>query len=305
MIGENPSVPADRREHRLGFIGSGRVALALGVAFQRAGWRVVAASSRDPGRRRRFVDQVPGSLATRGPGDVVERATVVFVTVPDDAVASVAASVRLSAGQAIVHTNGLLPASVLAPALIPGASAGAFHPLVAFSETEAAVAALRGATVAIEADAGLLAVLGDLARSVGARPIILEPGQRAAYHAAAVLAAGGMVALLDTIVAVARGAGMDEAAALAVYLPLIRRGPDNAERGGVASALTGPAVRGDAGTIEAHLGALESLRPDAAPGTAREVYVALMRRGIAMAVARGDLSAERAGDLLALLTRGA
>jgi predicted short-subunit dehydrogenase-like oxidoreductase (DUF2520 family) len=292
------------RDVRIGFIGAGRVGLALGIAFHRAGRRVTAASSRDPVRRRAFVEHVPGSLASVGPADVVDRADIVFVTVPDDAIAPVAASIRLSPGQAIVHTNGFLPASVLSPALVPGSAAGAFHPLVAFSDTEAAVAALVGATVAIEGDAEIEPVLDDLARSIGAVPVVFAPGARAAYHAAAVLAAGGVIAVLDAIVAAAAAAGLDEARALAVYLPLVRRGLDNAERTGVRPSLTGPAVRGDAGTLAAHLTALATLVDDTAHGTAAEVYGVLSRRGIAIAQTRGDLSAERAGDLLALLTAG-
>ena len=59
-------------------------------------------------------------------------------------------------GQAMIHTSGALDASVLAPAQAAGTQIGAFHPLVAFADTERAVAALHGATVAIEGDDQLL-----------------------------------------------------------------------------------------------------------------------------------------------------
>ena len=45
-------------------------------------------------------------------------------------------------------------------------------------------------------------------------PVRLAPGSKAAYHAAAVLAAGGVVALLDAIREVAAAVGLDEAGAL-------------------------------------------------------------------------------------------
>ena len=102
-------------------------------------------------------------------------------------------------GQAMVHTSGALGAEVLAPAMAAGTQIGAFHPLVAFADTERAVAALHGATVAIEGDDQLAALLADMAEAIGARPVRLAPGSKAAYHAAAVLAAGGFVALLDAI----------------------------------------------------------------------------------------------------------
>ena len=112
----------------------------------------------------------------------------------------------------------------------------------------------------------------------------LPPGGKPAYHAAAVLAAGGFVGLLDAIAEVARGAGLDEAGALAIYGPLIRGSLANAERLGVEAALTGPFVRGDEGTVRGHLGALARLAPGALP-----VYRALARRELAMAVHRGAL----------------
>ena len=102
-------------------------------------------------------------------------------------------------GQAMVHTSGALGADVLAPAQAAGTQVGAFHPLVAFADTERAVAALHGATVAIEGDDQLAALLAEMAEALGARPVRLAPGSKAAYHAAAVLAAGGFVALLDAI----------------------------------------------------------------------------------------------------------
>ena len=239
---------------RIGFVGAGRVGLALGVAFHRAGWPVTAVFSRDRERRERFARLVPDSIAAGTPQELLDSADLVMLTVPDDAVAEIAGSLRLYSGQAIVHTNGLLGSEVLWPALAAGAAAGSFHPLVAFADPEAA------------------------------------------YHAAAVLAAGGFVALLDTIVELGATFGLGEAAALDLYRPLLQRGLQNAGAIGVAAALTGPAVRGDAGTIAAHLEALHRDAPDSVG-----VYQALLRRQIAIARARGDLSVERAAALLALL----
>jgi predicted short-subunit dehydrogenase-like oxidoreductase (DUF2520 family) len=259
---------------------------------------VAAVASRDEGRRRRFVDAVAGARAVSHPDEMLDELDLAFLTVPDDAVASVAGSIRLYSGQAIVHTSGLLPSSVLTPALAAGAEAGSFHPLVAFAETEMAIDALRGATVAIEGDAGLLPLLADLAQAVGAQPVRVEADGKPAYHAAAVLAAGGFVALLDAIATLGRGAGLDESGSLAIYGPLIRQALAAAERLGVAGALTGPIVRGDAGTLAAHLDALERLAPEA-----MELYAAAARRELAMAVARGDLSPDRADVLSGLLAK--
>jgi predicted short-subunit dehydrogenase-like oxidoreductase (DUF2520 family) len=203
----------------------------------------------------------------------------------------------------MVHTSGALGAEVLAPATAAGTQIGGFHPLVAFADTERAVAALHGATVAIEGDDQLAALLADMAEAIGATPVRLAPGSKAAYHAAAVLAAGGFVALLDAIAVLGRVAGLDEAGSLAIYGPLIEGTLANARALGIQAALTGPMTRGDIGTLEAHLDTLRERAP-----SVLDLYVAAGVREVEMAEARGALAPEVATKmrdvLAAALRRG-
>jgi predicted short-subunit dehydrogenase-like oxidoreductase (DUF2520 family) len=285
------SYPGDRP--RIGIVGAGAVGTALGVAFARAGWPVAAVASRDEHRRERFVRLVGGApRAVARPEDLLDEAELVLLAVPDDAIAPVAARLRLYAGQAIVHTSGLLGREVLEPALAAGSAAGSFHPLVAFAETERAVAALHGATVAIEGDDRLLPLLAALAEGIGATPVRLAPGAKPAYHAAAVLAAGGFVALLDAIAELGRVAGLDETASLAVYGPLIEGTLANARALGIRAALTGPATRGDAGTLAAHLAVLAERAPAVLP-----LYASAAEREIDLAAARGAIDGPAARRL--------
>ncbi len=103
---------------------------------------------------------------------MLDEADLIFLTVPDDAIAGVAQSLQLYSGQALVHTSGALPASILAPAMAAGTNAASFHPLVAFADLDQALLDLRGATVALEGDQALLPLLADLAESIGARPVL-------------------------------------------------------------------------------------------------------------------------------------
>lgn len=276
----------------VGIVGAGAVGTALGLALSRAGWPVAAVASRDPGRRERFRALVPGARAFAEATALVEEVELVVVAVPDDAIPVVAGRLRLYGGQAIVHTSGLLEASALAPAMAAGTQVGSFHPLVAFADTERAVAALRGATIAIEGDDQLAALLARMAEAIGGVPVRLAPGSKAAYHTAAVLAAGGFVALLDAIAELGRVAGLDEAGSLAIYGPLVEQTLGNARALGIRAALTGPATRGDGGTLEAHL---ETLRAHA-PGVVG-LYVAAAQREIDLAEARGAVTPEGANRL--------
>jgi len=297
----HPHPPSDPSGHpRIGFIGAGRVGTALGVAFSRAGWPVAAISSRNVQRRDQFTARVPGATPFGRPAQLLDEVDLIFVTVPDDAIASVAAGLRLYADQGIVHTSGALPASVLAAAQGAGSTAASFHPLVAFADLDRAVAALDGATIALEGDERLLSILADLATDLGAQPVRLPPGSKSAYHAAAVLSAGGLIGLLDGIGEVARGAGLDEGDALAIYLPLMRQALDNAEVLGIQAALTGPLLRGDVSTVRDHLDALGRLAPDVV-----ELYRAVAHREIALAERRGELSEGRAAALRQLLSEPA
>jgi predicted short-subunit dehydrogenase-like oxidoreductase (DUF2520 family) len=276
----------------IGIVGAGAVGTALGVALQRAGWKVRAVASRDPARRERFTKLVDGSRAFAEATALMDEVELILVAVPDDAVASVAAGLHMYSGQAMVHTSGALDAAVLAPAMAAGTQIGSFHPLVAFADTERAVAALHGATVAIEGDDQLAGLLARMAEAIGAVPVRLAAGSKSAYHAAAVLAAGGFVALLDAIAELGRVAGLDEAGSLAIYGPLIEGTLDNARALGIRQALTGPITRGDRGTLEAHL---RTLRVHA-PGVL-DLYVAAAEREIDLAEGRGALTPEAAEDL--------
>jgi len=279
-----------------GIIGAGAVGTALGAALHRAGWPIVAVASRDDGRRARFRELVPTARAFAEAAPVLDEAELIVLAVPDDAIPVLAGELRLYSGQALVHTSGVLGAEVLEPARAAGTHVGGFHPLVAFADTERAIAALRGATVAIEGDDQLATLLAEMAETLGATAVRLAPGSKAAYHAAAVLSAGGFVALLDAIAELGAAAGLEEDGALAIYGRLIEQTLDNARALGIRAALTGPMVRGDVGTLERHLDALRRLAPDVLP-----LYRAAAEREIRLAESRGSLAPHAAESMRRLL----
>ena len=273
----------------IGIVGAGAVGTALGVALSRAGWPIHAVASRDATRRERFRSLVEVNRAFVDPEPLVEEVELIILAVPDDVIAPLARGLRMYGGQAMIHTSGALGAEVLSPAMAAGTQIGSFHPLVAFADTERAVASLRGATISIEADDQLAAMLASMAEALGATPVRLASGSKAAYHAAAVLAAGGFIALLDAIAELGKVAGLDEAGALAIYGPLIEGTLGNARELGIRAALTGPITRGDLGTLRAHLTALQAHAPDVL-----DLYVAAGRREIELARGRGALAPETA-----------
>jgi predicted short-subunit dehydrogenase-like oxidoreductase (DUF2520 family) len=105
------------------------------------------------------------------------------------------------------------------------------------------------------------------------------------YHAAAVFASNHLVATSGVAADLFAAAGLKDP--VRSMLLLQRATLDNVERLGPELALTGPAVRGDAGTIELNLAALAAAAPTAVP-----VYVAMARVSLDLATRAGRLPAD-------------
>jgi len=280
-------------------VGAGRVGTALGVLLVRAGHRVVAASGREatPARVRAHLPGVPVVVAA----EAARRGELVLVAVPDDAlphvVADVASAGGFRPGAWAAHVSGAIGLGVLAPAAAAGARVLAFHPLQTFADVEGAIERLPGCAVAVTADDAEAAALGErLAVDVGASPFRLDDAMRPLYHAAAVFASNHLVAAAAAAERLFGAAGVpDPAAAMA---PLQSATLDNVRRLGPNAALTGPAVRGDVGTIERNLAALAAHAPDLVPA-----YVAMAAVAADVAVAAGRLDGSVRAALDAALDR--
>jgi predicted short-subunit dehydrogenase-like oxidoreductase (DUF2520 family) len=235
---------------RLLVVGLGRLGGALATQLQREGWSVRVRTRSPSGRR------AAKSLRLREATDAETRAApLCFLTVPDGAVASVAAAVAplLGPSAALVHCAGALTLEVL-HAAAAGRPTGSFHPLVAVSSADTP---LSGHAVALATRSRWLAPeLIRVARTLGLLPLRIPETARAAYHAGAALAAGGLVALLEAAVTTWQAAGIERRAAERALLPLMRSALGGVETRGLQRGMTGPLVRGDADVVQAHLAAL-------------------------------------------------
>ncbi|HEY7066912.1 MAG TPA: DUF2520 domain-containing protein [Chloroflexota bacterium] len=279
---------------RIGIVGAGRAGGALGRALAAAGWPVVAVASRTPASATRLAGALPGARAVASAQAVANAADLVFLTVPDAAIAEVAAAVAWREDQAVVHTSGVDSLGPLARARAAGALVGSLHPLQTFGPEPAAapLAPFAGITCALEGDAALLPRLEALVAALGARPLRLPPEAKPLYHAAAVVASNYLVTLLHLAAALWESFGADERAATAALLPLVQGAVDNVAAMGPGRALTGPIARGDVATIEKHLAAIARAQPALlAP------YRALAAATLDLARGEGSLTAEGAEAL--------
>jgi predicted short-subunit dehydrogenase-like oxidoreductase (DUF2520 family) len=215
----------------------------------------------------------------------LEDRTLVFVCVQDRNIYKAATELAACAEAArhrFVHpcaTKGPLALDVLKQV---GAQIGAMHLLQSFGPSPFAWQRIAGSFAAIEATGKLKRELWQVARAVGALPFEIRGNQRAAYHAAAVLASNALVTLLDAGERILKSAKFDSAPAATMLLPLVRGSLENVAALGAEQALTGPVVRGDAETVKAHLIALT--RQD------RELYRALMSAALELAIRSNRLT---------------
>ena len=294
----NPAQQQVPAQPRIGFIGAGRVAKGLAWGMARCGQRVVAASSRSPVSAAALTAGIAGCSAYEHAQEVVDASDLVFITVPDDAIATVSDALRWRADLSVVHCSGATEVSALACAARAGAQIGGFHPLQLFSDPEVALAGLPGCTIAIEAEAPLFAQLERLAEALRCRSMRLPAGCRARYHAAAHYAAGFVITLLSQAADVWRSFGIEREATIRALLPLLRGTAASVERSGLAGGLAGTYSRGDLGTLQKHLDALARLGPDVV-----ELYIELGLRSIPLGLERGGYDDHRADAMRALLLR--
>src|SRR5260370_8586146 len=120
----------------VGIIGAGRAGTALGVALARAGHQVVAASAVSDASLQRAHVNFPDAVIT-DPGQVLRRADLALLTVPDDAlpglIAGLAATGAPLEGRMLAHASGRYGVTVLDPAVRPGALPLALHPVMTFT----------------------------------------------------------------------------------------------------------------------------------------------------------------------------
>jgi predicted short-subunit dehydrogenase-like oxidoreductase (DUF2520 family) len=289
---------ADERPARLdvGVVGAGRVGSVLGAALARVGHRVVAVSAVSEASLARAAELLPGTPVLP-PDEVVRRAELVVLAVPDDAladlVAGLAATGAWQAGQLVAHTSGRHGLEVYAPAAAHHVLGMAIHPAMTFSGTPIDLDRLADCCFGVTAPEPLRPAAEALVLEVGGEPVWVEESQRPMYHAALTHGANHLVTLTAQAMQALEAAGVESPAR--VLTPLVTAALDNALRSG-DGALTGPVARGDAGTVAEHLRQLQRLTPDVRP-----TYLALARATAERALASGRLRPHAAEPLLDIL----
>jgi predicted short-subunit dehydrogenase-like oxidoreductase (DUF2520 family) len=198
--------------------------------------------------RGRAGSALAARLEERGVELREDGAELALLCVPDAAIPDVARGLTPGHGSWVAHVSGATPLS----ALDPHVRRFSLHPLQTFTRARGPEQ-LDGAWAAVTAETDEALELGlELARVLGLEPFELADADRPLYHAGAAVASSYLVTLHDIAASLVAAAGAPPEA----LEPLMRRTIEN------GFEPTGPLVRGDLATIEAHREAVRRIRPE-------------------------------------------
>lgn len=273
-------------------IGAGRLGTTLARALSSArGYRVEAVVT----RKSRPAKLPAGIMRLTLPRlDELPSSDLLLITTPDDQIGAAAQLIAQvfqkrprATNRVALHASGALASTILAPLRAAGYSIGSLHPLVAVSDG-AAGEVLTGARCCIEGEARAVRAARRITRALGGESFTIRPEHKALYHAAAVMSAGHLVALLDAAIEMLIACGLGERRARRLLISLAASTLRNLHEQPSERALTGPFVRADREVVRGHIAALRS-HGDA---NARDIYVALARRELQLAAQRNVATSE-------------
>lgn len=267
---------------KISIIGAGRVGQTIGRLARDAGYEiidVVCRSRRSAIAAVRFIGAGNPQRAARvrlSPADLI------LIATPDDKISeAVDLIMNNSSGVSravALHTSGAIASDALNRLAARGLDTGSCHPLQTFESPARALEAAGHSYFCIEGNPRAVRVARRLVRQIGARYFEIPTEMKSLYHAAAVMASGGVVALLSISLELLERCGLSGAESKKVLMPLVEGTVANVRAVGPARALTGPVRRGDAGTVRRNMKAVSDVSSDWL-----EVYRLLAARGLTLA----------------------
>ena len=284
----------------LSIVGAGRLGTALGIALSKAGYDVQAVITKNPATARRAakmigqkslafsVDQL-NSIRSRQAESLV-RSSLILIATPDDVINSVAWKIAAFfeqksnfsysiAGRTALHTSGALSSTELRPLGRLGFATGSLHPLISISDARSGSLMFRDSFFCVEGDKTARKEAALIAEALEGKTFNIKGDSKALYHAAAVMAAGNVIALFDIAIKMLQRCGLSARRSQEVLLPLLKSSAANLETMNPPDALTGPFSRGDVATVRKHLAAIKAQGLD----SALSVYAALGNHSLSLA----------------------
>jgi len=285
---------------RINIIGCGRAAGSLARLWVQANTVSIGdVSNRSKASSQRAVHQVGAGNAVNNIAEM-EAADYWLIGTNDEQIAGVAYAVAESrqdlCGSLVFHLAGRFGLDVLQPLGDSGALLAALHPVRSLTDAQISLNGFTGTACVAEGSDAALSMLEPLLTSIGGTWLPVAAIDRGLYHASVSVISNITKAVAWKAQKWQRKAGLPEETAAAVTHQLLNSTMEDLFRSGAKQSITGPVVRGDTSTIEAHVEAIRSTHPEDV-----EVYRVLARTVLELAQERGDLdeaTLQRFEDLL-------
>lgn len=249
---------------RIGFIGAGRAGTSLALYLADYGFTVTGFYSKTYDAAVRAAKEM-GTNAYKKVDALCDTAEMIVISVPDDAIHSVAASITTQVeGKYFIHISGAHESSILECIKRRGGMVASIHPAYTFPARFEKPPALQ---FVAEGDAAVLRLFSEKGLSV----LPIAAADKPLYHAAAVFASNYVTVLEHTATKMLEKIGFPTMTAQSLFSVLSHAAVDAAAEKGAKNALTGPMARGDEKTIRMHLAALNDMPAE------KEFYKVLAR----------------------------
>jgi predicted short-subunit dehydrogenase-like oxidoreductase (DUF2520 family) len=208
-----------------------------------------------------FAAEFTSSGAFESLADLLRAADIIFITTPDGQIESVGKElVQISRseniplmGKLIGHLSGCLSSEVLKDAAEEGALTFSLHPACAIPSKDKAWVALKSTLLTFEGGTCSRVEIAPLLDILGNKIGNIDVKYKTLYHAACVILSNFSVGLAKEGTDLLVRSGLEPDFAGEFLKTLFLGNAENIAALGPVAALTGPAERADAGTINGHL----------------------------------------------------
>jgi len=190
-------------------------------------------------------------------------------------------------GSLVFHLAGRFGLDVLEPLAESGARLAALHPVRSLTDAQITLDDFAGTACVAEGSDQALALLRPLITSIGGSWLPVNAIDRGLYHASVSIVSNITKSVAWKAQKWQQKAGLSAETAASVTHQLLHSTMEDLTRAGARQTITGPVVRGDSSTIEAHMDAIRASHPEDI-----DVYRVLARTVLELAQERGDLDEE-------------
>jgi predicted short-subunit dehydrogenase-like oxidoreductase (DUF2520 family) len=273
---------------RINIIGCGRAASSLAQLWVQAGSVHIGGVCNRSLHSSRKAVEILGAGQAVASFDQFEAADFWLIGTSDEQIAPTALKIckaRADLADSIVfHLCGRHGTDILAPLADSGWQVAAVHPVRSLTHERISLAEFEGTAIVAEGNNETLDALRPLFVSIGGVWLPVKNIDRGLYHAALSIISNITKGVTWKAQNWLEDAGIPHQMAVAVAQKLLAITVEDIARSGAKHSITGPIVRGDTSTVEAHLKALEDGR-----SADVDIYRVLARTVFELAMERGDL----------------